>query len=107
MQERIGQQAQRPTPKHDPRTAPLPPAGQAALARLEHALRPAPARWPGEIARHGTVTITHTPHTPWPYGTACHTCHHTDIHRTHNDATTTAHTHNESCHTAPLPAVTA
>jgi hypothetical protein len=30
--------------KHDPRTAPLPPAGQAALARLDKALRPAVTR---------------------------------------------------------------
>ena len=41
MQERIGQQPQQPTPTHDPRTAPLPPAAQAALSRLELALRPA------------------------------------------------------------------
>jgi hypothetical protein len=29
---------------HDPRTEPLPPAAQAALARLERALRPAGTR---------------------------------------------------------------
>lgn len=31
-------------PTHDPRTEPLPPAGQAALVRLQRALRPAVTR---------------------------------------------------------------
>lgn len=38
-------------PKHDPRTEPLPPAGQAALVRLDRALHPQgtplPRRTPG------------------------------------------------------------
>jgi hypothetical protein len=33
-----------PTPKHDPRTEPLPKAAQAALDRLNRALRPAAAQ---------------------------------------------------------------
>lgn len=36
----IDPQAQRPTPTPGPTTEPLPPAGQAALQRLDRALRP-------------------------------------------------------------------
>lgn len=61
---------------------------------------PTPARWPNETARHGNITTTQTPHTPWPYGIACHTCHHTSVHATPADATTAARAH--TC-TAPLP----
>jgi hypothetical protein len=40
MRDRSGALPTRPTPRaDDPRTAPLPPAAQAALARLERALR--------------------------------------------------------------------
>ncbi|WP_086765379.1 hypothetical protein [Streptomyces bobili] len=67
--------------------------------------QPTPARWPGEIARPGNVSITETPHTPWPYGTACHSCHHTNVHRTRDDATTAAHTHAGTCTAPQLAAI--
>lgn len=69
---------------------------------------PATIPWPGTLDRYPTPAsltvdvLDRGPHTPWPYGTACHTCRHTDIHQTRDEAQDAAQAHAEQCTTPAL-----
>jgi hypothetical protein len=111
LQERIGQPAGQPTPKHDPRTEPT----QAAptINVLGHASTPWQLPWPdGCIARYwtiagATVDITTTNDGPLQrWRAACTGCPYKDEFGIDSNAHRDAQTHADRCRALPRPAVT-